>query len=162
MKKSCAATMIGVLLILTATAGYAGNVSTPKPEKITSGPYFNSSTTGNCVLYARWLLLKLTKGKGTLPSYLESYSSKRDIKNSSKARENNVAIIQIKTGEFAPNGHVAVVLSVDDSGSSKSLVLLEAHYPYTGIYKRTIKGTNAKMADLEKAAGIVGYWDYRK
>ncbi len=164
MKKPCLAMMVAVLVMLVATSSYAGSI-TVKSEKITSGPYYNPAYTnpGDCVGYARWLLPNLTKGKGQLPSVdLTSGDAKRHIINSSKTREKNVAVIDIQSGTYSGNDHLGVVLSVDDSGSNKSIVLLEASYPGAGIYKRTVKGKKVSISDLMKKVNIVGYYDYRK
>jgi hypothetical protein len=55
-------------------------------------------------------------------------------------------------------GHVAYISDVDDSGKNLSITLYEANYKTCKITKRTIKGSNVKMSDLEKYANIKGYW----
>jgi hypothetical protein len=146
MKKALATIVMVLAIFMVANVSQAGSV-TQTIEYITSGSKYNAAYVCNCVDYARWL----TGGK--LPTGLTTLSGKLKIINTSTPKEGRVAIMAV-----GPYGHVGYVSSVDDSGKNLSITIYEANYKTCKITKRTIKGTNCKMSDLEKYASIKGYW----
>lgn len=108
-------------------------------EYIGTGPYAD-----NCVLY-----LKNVRGVKFPPGDLSYWPAKLRIKNQPKPKKGRVAIIEILSGDFKPNGHVALVTDVDDKGKKMSITIEEAHYPKTGYWRRKVEGS--KLSDIEKS-----------
>lgn len=106
---------------------------------------WSGANQDNCVLFARSRV-------PTLPFGLESWQSKLNIRNSRAPRPGSVAIIQITSGRFAENGHVAVVESVTEN----SITIVEANWGGAGIQRRRMVGTS--LADAERRLRISGYF----
>lgn len=88
-----------------------------------------------------------------LPRGLETFESKKDLINvTGRPRPGDVAIIQVMTGKFAINGHVALVRSVGDN----SLTIEEANKTPNTITERTVEARTFETA--ESRFSIVGYY----
>jgi hypothetical protein len=137
--------LIGVLFLTLSQISFAkvniAMVPLQGPEAINAG---------NCVSY-----LKETKGI-KLPANLVNWEAKRAIINAKEPKKGYVAIIRVPSGEWAPYGHVALLVEVRDNGREKRLVLEEANYPRAGIWQRTATGQTIK--EIEKALNIEGYY----
>jgi hypothetical protein len=100
-----------------------------------------------CVIYARAFV-------SSLPFGLHDYNDKLRIINSTVPRRGNVAVINL--GKV---GHVAVVVSVDNSGSSRSIQIAEMNVPLDSLAPRYRYATcGANIADCEAQLKIVGYF----
>lgn len=129
---------IGLLILGTTLSCVA--------EKIGSGKY-----SDNCVLYLRH------DRQVDLPAKnLTSWSSKMSIRNADSPKKGRVAIIQIPSGSFRDNGHVALVTDVDKDGKKKSITIEEANYPSPGYWRRKVEG--ADIASIERKLNIKGYY----
>jgi len=74
----------------------------------------------------------------------------RNVFDPNSPKVGDVAIIQITSGPYAQNGHVAEVSSVNSDGT---ITIQEANYPNVGFEYRT--GTPAQL-------NIAGYYDGSK
>lgn len=132
----CALAMMG----LTAEAA----VTT---TSIKSGDKYYVAKNEECVIYARRFQKKLPYG-------LYTAADKQHILNSHTAKKGNVSIMSI-----GPVWHVAYVVDVDNSGSSRSITVAEHNIPVGTAKPRYRKATcGSKISDCEKALSIVGYF----
>jgi hypothetical protein len=119
-------------------------VSDPVALRVYSPQY-----TTDCVLFVRHgMNIKMPS------TDLTTFGAKKSIINvSGPPRVGDVAIIKVNSGEFAPNGHLAVVTNV----SNNSLGITEAHWRKDlGADTRISTGTN--ISDAEQQLNIVGYY----
>ncbi|UFS70710.1 CHAP domain-containing protein [Geomonas sp. RF6] len=105
---------------------------------------------GNCVGYLRNI-----KRVHLPSSNLTSWAEKLRLAETKKAKKGRVAVIEVTSGPFKENGHVALVTHVDDDGNTQSITLEEANYPKIGYWRRKAEGHN--IDQIEKALNIRGY-----
>ncbi len=121
-----------------------------RPSVVYSSPYvgFVPQHPDNCVLFLKDDL------HIPLPSGLVTWQSKLAIANVSVARpwKGLVALIQVSSGQYAANGHMALVTNVTDT----SITILEAHYGGTRIDERTATAPNLQQA--QRLLQIVAYY----
>lgn len=101
--------------------------------------------SGSCVAYARSQV-------PSLPYGLDTYAAKKKIVNSHTCKAGSVAIIN--TGDSI--GHVSVIESCDNSGSTQGIQMREANWKHGKITRRTSR-TN-KISKSESELNIYGYF----
>lgn len=130
------------LAMMALTAEAAVTTTSIKP-----GDKYYVGKNEECVIYARRFQPKL-------PTGLVTAAAKQKIINSYTPKAGRVAIMSI-----GPVWHVAYVVTVDDSGSSRSINVAEHNIPLGTKTPRYRKATcGSKISDCEKALSIVGYF----
>lgn len=103
------------------------------------------STYGECVDYARYYVPSLPRG-------LFTYDDKKRIANVFAPAVGSVAVIEVKTGHFVKEGHVAVV----ESFTNNTITIKESNWNTGLITRRTASGVDLK--DAESQLNIYGYF----
>jgi Neuraminidase (sialidase) len=90
------------------------------------------------------------------------YSTKQSISNTTlaNAKSGDVAVIKVDTGQFAENGHVAIIRSINNNpNGTVSLTIEEGGYicRKTGCLD-TRTATAQTLADAEKELKITGIY----
>jgi CHAP domain len=119
-----------------------------KNAKVTKTVITNTTAkhADNCVLYLRDDL------KIKLPSGLDSFEGKTKLINvAGSPQPGDIAIIRL-TGQYAVNGHVAVVRNV----TGTSITIEEANWNPNTILSRTVDARTLRAAESRLA--IVGYY----
>ncbi len=124
----------------------------PRIEPVTAPPARRGIETfdqqpynGECTDFARSRVPRL-------PGNLFTIADKRAIINDRTARVGSVAIIDVPSGTYAENGHVAVVENV----TANSITIAEAHFG--GPYTERRRATGRDLADAEAQLRIIGYF----
>lgn len=126
-------------LLLVSVPSYA--------ERIGGGPYED-----NCVKYLRYVRgVNFPNGVD-----LTKWDAKLSIRNKGTPKKGRVAIIDVTSGKYKENGHVALVTDVDDKGKKKSITIEEANNPSPGYWRRRVEGS--KLSDIENKLNIRGYY----
>jgi surface antigen len=120
------------------------------PGPVSRSPFQDQSCAqaSNCVLFLR------DCAHANMPhtdlTYWNQKMAIRNVFDPNSPKVGDVAIIQITSGPYAQNGHVAEVSSVNSDGT---ITIQEANYPNVGFEYRT--GTPAQL-------NIAGYYDGSK
>ena len=144
--------LCGIVLISMVSSGancqpYAPGITYPPiPSMMTAA--LHPKYPYNCVFFLRddvgikpWPNLDLT-----------SWQAKKSIINvTSNPRYGDLAIIEVPTGQYAANGHLAMVREV----TVNSIEILEADFG--GPHVQFRRATAATFKDAEKMLRIVGY-----
>ena len=127
---------------------YALGITYPTIPSTMTGA-LNAKYPGNCVLF-----LRNDVGIKPWPNVnLESWAAKKSIINVRGApRYGDLAIIEVPSGKFAANGHIAMVRDV----TANSIEILEADFGGPRVQMR--RATASKLKEAEGMLRIVGYY----
>jgi hypothetical protein len=134
--------LTGAVLLFSASANAAVSIA-----PIKAGDRYFVSGNMDCVPYTRRFV-------PSLPYGLTDYKSKLAIINSTTPRAGSAAIMSMSEW-----GHVAVVVAVDNSGSSRSILLAEHNVPMgTAAPRYRYASCGSSIADCLKQLKIVGFY----
>lgn len=135
---------LGVMVFAMTTPCLA-SVSTDAIKSSDKYYWPNPAKNIECVEYARHFV--------KIPYGLFTLADKKKVINSTTAKSSSVAVINLGS-----SGHVAVVVSVDNSGSNRSIKIAEHNVPLGTKFPRYRTATcGSKISDCEKQLSILGY-----
>jgi hypothetical protein len=121
---------------LASTPATASNLGALKPASTVmpppfSTPCFTSANACNCVLYAKCLAPWLNPNQMDLTTFF----AKKRLINSQVPSIGAVAVIQVFSGNYVANGHMAVVIAVNhnSAGHVTTVEITEAHWGGCGF-----------------------------